>query len=195
MFVSTHAVDEAIRIHPVSRGSASKGWGSGSCDIRGLFTVTTDHKPLLPLFNGTASKPPPRIEKWMLQLQDYRCQLEYHPGSENPADYLSRHPRPASELEMHDARETEEYVRYVADQSRPLPMSMDEIALATKSDECLQKALTAIQNNQWYVIKKQVPMFRPDAGRTSWNPTTLNQDRIEEKRRIINQPRLASKAI
>lgn len=32
------------------------------------FTVTTDHKPLIPLFTGSASKPPPRIEKWMLQL-------------------------------------------------------------------------------------------------------------------------------
>ena len=32
------------------------------------FDVVTDHKPLVPLFNNERSKPPMRIERWILNL-------------------------------------------------------------------------------------------------------------------------------
>ena len=32
------------------------------------FRVVTDHKPLVPLFTGTARNEPPRIERWAVQL-------------------------------------------------------------------------------------------------------------------------------
>ena len=73
------------------------------------FKIHTDHKPLIPLFKGSSSKPPPRIEKWLLQLQEYHFDLEYRPGSQNPADYLSRHAQPATSQEEAVAQDTEEY--------------------------------------------------------------------------------------
>ncbi|KAJ1181498.1 hypothetical protein NDU88_006705 [Pleurodeles waltl] len=167
-YASRSLTDTEQRYSEIEKEAIAVHWGCKHYHIYVYgrpFVVTTDHKPLLPLFNGTASKPPPRIEKWMLQLQDYRCRLEYHPGAENPADYLSCHPRTASESEMSDARETEEYVRYVIDRSRPLPMSIAEIVQATSEDECLQKALMAVRPNKWHSVMKQVPLLDSESQR------------------------------
>ena len=51
------------------------------------FGVYTDHKALEAIFNNPKSKPPARIERWMLRLQ-----VIYKKGTFNEADYLSRHP-------------------------------------------------------------------------------------------------------
>ena len=56
------------------------------------FTVLTDHKPLVPIFSKRTSTPPARIEKWLMRLQMYDMTIQYRPGSDNPADYMSRHP-------------------------------------------------------------------------------------------------------
>lgn len=108
------------------------------------FTVSTDHKPLVPLFQGSGSKPPPRIEKWILQLQGYDYRVDYKPGSSNPVDYLSRHPRAATKSEEEESEDTEEYVRLISERSRPLPMSLETLVEATRSDECLQLAIRAV---------------------------------------------------
>jgi hypothetical protein len=56
------------------------------------FTLITDHKPLEIIFNNGKSRPPARIERWRLRLQPYDFTVTYRPGSNNPADYMSRHP-------------------------------------------------------------------------------------------------------
>ena len=85
----------------------------------------------------------------MLQLQEYHFELEYRPGSQNSADYLSRHARPATAQEEEAAEETEEYVRLVMERSRPRPMSLLDIENATKRDDCLQLAAQAILSGDW----------------------------------------------
>ncbi|CAB4012866.1 Hypothetical predicted protein, partial [Paramuricea clavata] len=55
------------------------------------FTPYTDHKSLEPIYSPK-SKPPPRIERWLLRMQQYLYQVQYRPGSSNPADVLSRQP-------------------------------------------------------------------------------------------------------
>ena len=55
--------------------------------------MITDHKPLQAMFNKTAGDLPPRIEKFIMDVQEYEYVVEYHPGKTNIADYLSRHPR------------------------------------------------------------------------------------------------------
>jgi hypothetical protein len=57
------------------------------------FKVITDDKPLQAMFNKTAGDLPPRIEKFIMDIQEYEYVVEYHPGKTNIADYLSRHPR------------------------------------------------------------------------------------------------------
>ena len=63
------------------------------------FKIVTSHKPLIPMFNKACAKLPPRIEKWIMEMQDVDFELIYEPGkdSADPMDYLSRHPLPDTE--------------------------------------------------------------------------------------------------
>ena len=65
------------------------------------FTLMTDHKPLEVIYGKAKSKPSARIERWVLRLQPYKFKVVYKPGSENPADFLSRHPT-ASSKSIHE---------------------------------------------------------------------------------------------
>ena len=56
------------------------------------FKVITGHKPLVALFNNPSSKPFTRIERWLMELQQYRFIVVYRPGASIPADCTSRHP-------------------------------------------------------------------------------------------------------
>ena len=58
------------------------------------YIVSTDHKPLLPIYNNYRAEIPPRIFKHKLQLQGYSVDLIYEPGKDNPTDYISRLPLP-----------------------------------------------------------------------------------------------------
>ncbi|KAJ1166585.1 hypothetical protein NDU88_006984 [Pleurodeles waltl] len=100
----SHIEKEAIAIHSGCRNSHLSIYSHP-------FVVHTDHKPLIPLFNKSASQPPPRIKKWILQLQEYQFSVVYRPGAQNPADYLSRHARPVTPHEEEEAEAVEEYVR------------------------------------------------------------------------------------
>ena len=63
------------------------------------FKIITSHKPLIPMFNKSCTKLPPRIEKWIMEMQDVDYELVYEPGKDeaDPMDYLSRHPLPDTE--------------------------------------------------------------------------------------------------
>ena len=116
------------------------------------FTVVTDHKPLVPLFNHTFSSPPARIERWLLKLQQYEFELTYRPGPLNPADYLSRHP--------HDIRTTvdsvaEEHVNFILENAIPKSLTTAEIVDASKHDRIIQLVTRAIQENAWQRIIQQ----------------------------------------
>ena len=55
------------------------------------FKLISDHKPLELIFNNPSSKPPARIERWALKLQQYRYTVVYKPVKSNPSDFMSRH--------------------------------------------------------------------------------------------------------
>ena len=58
------------------------------------FTIMTSYKPLIPMFNKSCTKLLPRIEKWIMEMQNVDYELVYEPGKDaaDPLDYLSRHP-------------------------------------------------------------------------------------------------------
>ena len=59
------------------------------------FRIVTAHKPLIPLFNKVKAKVLPRIEKWIMEMQDVDYELVYEPGKDeaDPLYFLSRrHP-------------------------------------------------------------------------------------------------------
>ena len=52
------------------------------------FTLLTDHKPLETICS-TSSRNSARIERWVLRLQPYKFRVQYIPGKQNIADFLS----------------------------------------------------------------------------------------------------------
>ena len=56
------------------------------------FQIVTDHRPLCPMFNKNKQDLPPRIERFVMDIQGYDYEVVYQPGKSNIADYISRHP-------------------------------------------------------------------------------------------------------
>ena len=111
------------------------------------FTLITDHKPLEVIYGSPTSKPSARIERWVLRLQPYAFKIQYRSGSENAADYLSRHPFKKGEKQQEKL--AEEYVNFLTRHSVPKAMTLEEIARETKSDSTLQRLHPAIRLNMW----------------------------------------------
>ena len=112
------------------------------------FDVYTDHKALESIFNNPRSKPPARIERWMLRLQPYNFHVIYKKGTVNEADYLSRHPvtTPRSTMEEKIA---DNYVNYLVNHIVPKSMTLHEIETATLNDPLLQKVRECIRSGKW----------------------------------------------
>ena len=121
------------------------------------FTVITDHKPLISIFNKPTSSLSARMERWMLRKQPYDFTVTYQPGADNAADYLSRHPEqggPCKQAEVAD-----EYVRYVSCQSVPKSLSPEEIAAETTKDKDLQEVIKGITTGKWHLSSKFAESF------------------------------------
>ena len=115
------------------------------------FRVITDHKPLQAMLNKTPADLPPRIEKFIMDVQEYEYVVEYRPGTTNIADYLSRHAR---EHTSNKAQETDEFARTVVGLQRvmvvdnPAADTIQEIREETRKDTTLTKLQQTIRTGQ-----------------------------------------------
>ena len=101
------------RYSQMEREALSIVWGVGYFHLYlfgAPFTLYTDHKPLELIYANPCSKPPARIQRWMLRLQQYDFEVVYKKVSDNPADFLSRHPPTKVNFRRNIA---EEYVNFV----------------------------------------------------------------------------------
>jgi transposase InsO family protein len=114
----------------------------------GKFKVISDHKPLESIWNNPRSKPPARIEKWGLRLQAYDCEIVYKAGKSNAADYMSRHPLESDESDR-ESKVTEEYVNFLASNSVPKAMTLEEVKVETKADPTMQHVAELIRSRKW----------------------------------------------
>ena len=121
------------------------------------FKVITDHKPLVSLFNTPSSKPSARIERWLLELQQYRFTVEYRPGASNPADYASRHPVGDPESHSYDV-ESEEHISFVARNAVPKAVTLSEIESGTAKDPVLQAVMSAVKSGCWHKAPPDVSL-------------------------------------
>ena len=108
------------------------------------FVVVTDHKPLEVIFNSPKHKPPPRIEKWIMNLQTYKFTVNYSPGYSNAADMLSRSPVTTCEN-----NKSEDYVNFIANHAVPKAISMQEIVSASDKDKLIQCVISNIRSGNW----------------------------------------------
>ncbi|XP_014666499.1 PREDICTED: uncharacterized protein K02A2.6-like [Priapulus caudatus] len=112
------------------------------------YTLVTDHKPLEVIFNNPKSKPCAIIERWRLRLQPYDFTVEYRPGTENTADYMSRHPTSSAGTYRH-SKVAEEYLSFLMCHAVPKAMTVQEIAAETARDVILQEVVQKITSGKW----------------------------------------------
>jgi hypothetical protein len=112
------------------------------------FIVETDHKPLVPLFNNPNSRPPLRIERWLLFLQQFQFMLRYCPGSENAADYLSRHAIAVASNQEKDSEHRNDIIGQIIVNTIPKSITLDEMQEATMTDLQLGKLAQYIQEGK-----------------------------------------------
>ena len=107
------------------------------------FDLITDHKPLELIYKNPKSKPPMRIERWLLRLQDFNFKVIYQAGKDNIADYMSRHPVKEAKRE----NLAEQYVHFISENAVPKSMTLLEIQEESQRDPTIQFVMRAIETN------------------------------------------------
>ena len=98
--------------------------------------LETDNKPLQLIYRNPRSRPPARIERWLLRLADYNFTVKHLPGKENPSDYMSPHPHfPPTTLYSQIA---EDYVNFLTHHTVPKAITLSEIEEHKKIIQCKQ---------------------------------------------------------
>ena len=107
------------------------------------------------MFNKPCSKLPPRIEKWIMEMQDVDYELVYEPGKDaaDPMDYLSRHPLPESE-----PGDTEMTIKLIVNNEHGVVLR--SIQEATLKDEILLDVRKRMKLNDWEKHKNR-PEIKP----------------------------------
>ena len=111
------------------------------------------------LFNNPSSKPSARIERWLLELQQYRFTVEYRLGASSPADYASRHPVGDSESHSYDVV-SEERISFVARNAVPKAVTLSEIESGTAKDPVLQAAMSVVTSGCWHKAPPDVSLSK-----------------------------------
>nr|DAA65000.1 TPA_exp: gag-pol protein [Drosophila ananassae] len=110
------------------------------------FELVTDHKPLEAIFKPT-SKPPARIERWLLRLQSYKFTVIYKAGKENISDALSRLCQLSTAKEMDP--KTEYSILRLVQSSVPKCLTISNMVEFSLRDEEIIDAISCLQNNSW----------------------------------------------
>ena len=129
----------------------------------GHFTLITDCKPVELILNNPQSRPPARIERWNLRLQDYDFDVSYTKGHDNPSDFLSRHLRindTSGDKQFQNI--AEKYVCFLTQHAIPKAMTLPEIQQATTADPTLQLLMELITTGKWYLLDNLTTQSHPN---------------------------------
>ena len=151
-YASRSLTDVESRYSQTEREALALVWGCKHFHLYlfgHTFKLISDHKPLEMIFNNPKSKPPARIERWRLKLQQYSFEVKYKPGKTNAADYMSRHPQIRTVNISRESENAEKYVNYIAYNSIPKAMTMKELCAATEADATLQKVIKSVKSGKW----------------------------------------------
>ena len=145
--------DEEQRYSQTEKEALAIVWGCEKFHLYlngNTFNLQTDHKPLEMIFRNPKSRPPARIERWKLRLQQYDFTVTFRSGEGNPADYLSRHPVSGM---PHKRSAAEEYVTFVAGNAIPKAMTLQEVQEATNQDSTLKSLKSLLHSGKWSSLK------------------------------------------
>ena len=151
-FISRSLTDTEKRYSQTEKDALAIKWATGRLRIylsgAPRFTIITGHKPLIPMFEKIKQLPP-RIEKWIMEIQDLDFTVKYEPGrdEQDPMDYLSRHPLPESENDK-----TEKVIRQISRSENST--TLEEIRKETATDSTMQEIIQCINKGNWKQQKK-----------------------------------------
>ena len=105
------------------------------------FKIITSHKPVIAKFNTFCTKLPPRVEKWIMEMQDIDVDYElvYEPGKDE-ADPM--HPLPETGND-----DIEKIIKALV--ANKHGVVMNSIKAATSKDVVLQDVLIRMKQNDW----------------------------------------------
>ena len=116
--------------------------------------IITGHKPLLSMFNKATAKLPPRIERWVMDIQDLNYELVYEPGKdEDLLDFISRHLLP-----ILGSDNTEKVKKSIINAEHAVVL--DHIRLETSKDKQLQKLQRRIIKEDWENHRKDTEIYQ-----------------------------------
>ena len=127
------------------------------------FTVITDHKPLVSLYNNPKRPGPFRVERMRLRLQGFSFKVVYQKGKLNPSDFPSRQPKPLSMCtsdELNATKELEAHINWVMKEDVPPSISLNEIKAASKNDKVMQKLFQYLSVKQCSIDDPLLKPFR-----------------------------------
>ena len=152
-FISRAMKDHETRYSQTEKDALAIQWTKKKFSLYLLgapqFKIITAHKPLIPMFNKTTAKLPPRIEKWVMDLQDVDFELIYEPGKDeqDPLDYLSRHPLPDT-----GSDDTGMMLKRIIHEDHAVVL--ERIKKETSESKQLTKLHERIQRGDWNTYKK-----------------------------------------
>lgn len=114
------------------------------------FTVMTDNQGNEYIFGKThkmGKRCITRAEAWALRLQPYNFKIDRVSGDGNIADVFSRLIKDSQIDEPFDDSPTEHIL--MIDSQQDLPITLEEVAGGTESDQVLQKVIKAVGSNDW----------------------------------------------
>ena len=138
------------------------------------FTSITGHKPLELIYNNPLSRLPARIERWFLRLQQYDFQVIYKKGSDNPADFLSRHPEP----KVPKRSMAEEYMNFVTVNAAQAAIPLTVIKEHASRDSSLVAVQKAVESGDWTdkLVKPFLNIRDEIAVDNNWGNFTRNKN-------------------
>ena len=152
----------------------------------GKFTLLTDCKPIQMILHNPASRPPARIERWYLRVQDFDFDVVYLKGTANPSDFLSHHlqARPnVNNIQFENI--AEQYVNFLTEHAVPKAMSLSEIQHATSTDATLQRLVEIIRNNSWHELSKMTHSGEVDIAELKLYSKLKDELTINDKHNVI----------
>jgi hypothetical protein len=164
--------DVETRYSPTEREALAIRWAVKK--LRNLllgaprFKVISDHKPLQYMFNKVSGDVPPRIERFIMDVQEFDYTVEYKPGKEMVADFLSRNH--GNREGSSPAKRTEETVRRIIEAE--VCHAINENAAVTMKD--VQEAVSRC------LLSQKVKTLIDEGGRTE-DPD------LEPYKRVVSQ--------
>lgn len=191
-FISPTMAETEKRYNQTEKDALAIKWAKEQRRVYRLgpprFRIVATQKPLLPLFNKAKATMSPRIEKWVMEMQDVDYELVYEPRKDeaDPLDYLSRHPLPETEDDS-----TEKTIRRTLNTEHAAVIT--RIREETLKDEVMQNIAKRIVKREWEKHKRDKGLREArvvNRGRTNFQRTAYSatSNSTEERSQARTQP-------